>query len=216
VSTGIGSPSVTRAHFVNLWERLSDTFKAHETVEAYGLMNEPHGVIDDWHQISSEVVTHLRNNRHDDKPILVAGKMYSSAHSWALDNGDRAWIAPTENVIYEAHCYFDTTNSGEYLQSFAQEQAFDQRIEFRGAERLAPFVDWCRKNQARGMIGEFGIPNNDGEWLRVLDRFLEAVDAAGFASCYWAAGEWWGNYPLSIQPRLDYRQSAPPMERLLR
>lgn len=212
----VGSAAVTRAHFVDLWERLSDVFKDNSAVEAYGLMNEPFKVVDDWHAVSLDVVNALRDVKHDNKPILIAGKLFSSAHSWIADNGDRAWIDASRNIIYEAHCYFDSSNSGEYLQTFAQEFGFDQRIEFRGADRLAPFVQWCRDNQVRGCIGEYAIPNDEPEWIPVLDRFLAALDRAGMTSCYWAAGEWWGNYRLSVQPRLDFRQAPPPLERLIR
>jgi endoglucanase len=213
---GIGSTSVTRAHFVDLWEKLSDVFKDNAAVEAYGLMNEPFKVVDDWHAVSLAVVDALRDGKHDNKPILVAGKLFSSAHTWAADNGAHAWIDASKNVIYEAHCYFDASNSGQYRQTFTQEFGFDQRIEHRGADRLAPFVEWCRDNQVRGCIGEFAVPNDEAGWLPVLDRFLEALDQAGMTSCYWAAGEWWGNDRLSIQPRLDFRQAPPPLDRLIR
>lgn len=213
---GIGSPALTADHFVNLWSRLSDVFGSESTVDAYGLMNEPHRVNDDWHSLSQKAVDAIRN-KGDHKTILVSGRRFASAHTWPLDNGDRPWIAdPIGNHVYEAHCYFDSSNSGVYNQSFQQEYSFDQRIEYRGVERIATFVNWCQENHVRGFVGEFGIPQNDPGWLAVLDRFLEAIDRAGMPSCYWAAGEWWGGYPLSIQPRLDFRQSVPALDHLLR
>jgi len=211
---GIGASDVTTAHFADLWSKLSEIFASDPTVEAYGLMNEPIDVVDDWHAISKSTVQAIRA-RKDDKLILIGGKKYSSAHTWAIDNGERTWI-DDGNVVYEAHCYFDASNSGEYKQSFEQEYGFDQRIAFRGPDRLAPFVKWCRANGARGFIGEFGVPHNDERWLTVLDRFLEALDREGIASCYWAAGEWWGDYPLSIQPQMDFRKSVPPFDHLIR
>ena len=29
---------------------------------------------------------------------------------------------------------------------------------------------------------------------------------------YWAAGEWWGNYPLSIQPTRNFTKDSPLIE----
>jgi uncharacterized protein (TIGR03437 family) len=40
--------------------------------------------------------------------------------------------------------------------------------------------------------------------MTVLDNFLTSLDSAGFDGTYWAAGEWWGTYPLSVQPDDDF------------
>lgn len=81
---------------------------------------------------------------------------------------------------------------------------------------MKPFARWCQKNRVAGSPGEFGIPAGDERWLKVLARFLRALDDAGMDSCYWAAGERWGDYPLSIQPRRDFQQAAPQLRLLKR
>lgn len=65
------------------------------------------------------------------------------------------------------------------------------------------------------MIGEFGVPA-DPSWQRLLGPFLDALDQAGMECCWWAAGEWWGNYKLSLQPRDDFRRPAAQLPALLR
>ena len=47
---------------------------------------------------------------------------------------------------------------------------------------------------------EFGIPNNDSRWLTVMDNFLQYLNENNIGGCYWAAGRWWKDYPLSIEP----------------
>jgi endoglucanase len=62
-----------------------------------------------------------------------------------------------------------------------------------------------------GFLGEYGVPDTDSRWLPILDDLLTALDDAGFHGTYWAAGEWWGGYPLSVQPRGDFNADRPQM-----
>ncbi len=70
-----------------------------------------------------------------------------------------------------------------------------------GADRLKPFLDWLTLHNARGFLGEYGVPDNDPHWLVVLDNFLDTLDAAGIGGTCWATGPWWGDYALSVEPR---------------
>ena len=45
------------------------------------------------------------------------------------------------------------------------------------------------------------MPDDDPRWLEVLDHFLAAMKAERIGGTYWAAGGWWGKYPLSVEPR---------------
>jgi endoglucanase len=202
---------VPRKQFADLWRRLSKAFRDEPAVWAYGLMNEPHDMgKSDWKAISQAAVDAIRGGK-DDHPVLVCGDGWSSAHSFAKANG-RAWIKdPANKTLYEAHCYFDHDNSGRYAKSYAAERALDANLARRPAERLGAFVRWCRENKVRGFIGEFGAPGSDG-WLVLLRSFVKALDGAGMEGCYWAAGEWWGAYPLSLQPRGGFRKHAPQFQ----
>jgi endoglucanase len=204
--------AVSRQHFADLWRRLSQVFREDPTVHAYGLMNEPHDMgTSDWHAISQAAVDAIRGEK-DLKLILVAGDGWSNAHRFTEVNGAQAWINDaTGQVAYEAHCYLDHDNSGKYDLDYDEELTRDASLEERGEARLGPFVQWCQKNRVRGFLGEYGIPGGDERWQKVLARFLRALDSAGMASCYWAAGERWGNYPLSIQPRRNFQKAAPQL-----
>lgn len=211
-----GTVPVTRAHFADLWGRLSAAIGGDSAVHAYGLMNEPHDMGDsDWKAISQAAVNAIRA-RGDKKPILVAGDSWSNSERFAQVNGAKAWIKdPANQTIYEAHCYFDHDFSGRYAQSFDAEIAADPRLKTRGLRRIQPFLDWCVANKARGFIGEFGVPNTDPRWLELLPPFLGALETAGVDACWWAAGEWWGQYPLSIQPQADFSRPAPQLKALV-
>jgi endoglucanase len=212
-----GPAAVTRRHFADLWQRLSRAFHDESAVYAYGLMNEPHDMgSSDWKAISQAAVDAIRGEK-DRKLILVAGDHWSNSHRFAEFNGEQAWIKdPVNHVAYEAHCYFDHDFSGRYELSYDKELARDPKLEDRSEDRLKPFVRWCQSNRVRGFLGEYGVPGNDERWQKMLARFVRALDDAGMDSCYWAAGEWWGDYPLSIQPRRDFEQAAPQLRILKR
>jgi endoglucanase len=212
-----GTAPVTRGHFADLWRRLSRDFRDEPAVYAYGLMNEPRDMgSSDWAGISQAAVDAVRGEG-DRKRILVAGDGWSNAERFGEVNGPRAWVEDAAGeVLYEAHCYFDHDHSGRYEFDYGAELAADARLEQRGADRLRPFLRWCAANRVRGLVGEFGVPGNDPRWQVVLARFLEALDRAGMEGCYWAAGEWWGAYALSIQPDPESQSSAPHLEALCR
>jgi endoglucanase len=209
--------TVNRGHFADLWRRLAQAFRGETAVYAYGLMNEPHDMgRSDWKAISQAAVDAIRAEK-DNRLILVAGDSWSNASRFAEVNGKRAWIKdPVNRIAYEAHCYFDHDHSGRYELDYDTELARDANLQQRGQDRLQPFVRWCRANRVSGFLGEFGIPGGEARWQAVLARFLEALDHAGMESCYWAAGDWWGAYPLAIQPRRDFQQPAPQLRLLER
>lgn len=208
-----GVVKVPRSALADLWVKLSDEFQSEPAVYAYGLMNEPHDMgAADWKAISQDALTAIRNNG-DDKLVMVAGDRWSSAAHWPEIHGPASWIEdPAGNFAYEAHVYFDHDLSGVYNRSYQDELAADPNLSSIGPRRLQPFVDWCRANNVRGFIGEYGVPNTDPRWNEALDNFLAAVDAAGFDGTYWAGGQWWGDYELSLEPLDDFTRDRPQMK----
>jgi len=210
----VGAPTmdglgITQEHLSDLWCKLSDRLRGHPAIEAFAIMNEPHDMgRASWRKTSQHVVDALR--LHGNRTTLwVSGDGWSNASSWQRNNGPRPWIVdPLDNVVYEAHCYFDHDFSGTYQLSFAEEQSRDGSVLARGISRVAPFLDWCKRNQVRGVIGECGIPRDEPRWLPVLAALLKGAAARQTPVYYWAAGEWWDDNPLSIQPQ-DGEQAAP-------
>jgi endoglucanase len=212
-----GERPVTRDHFADFWRRFSDVFRDDPTVEAYGLMNEPHDMgRSDWKAISQAAVTAIRAGG-DRKLVLVPGNSYSNSDHFADINGPRAWIRdPAGRLAYEAHCYFDSDYSGTYALSYDAELAKDKDLESRGVRRLRQFAEWCSTNRVPGFLGEFAVPGDDPRWLKLVEHCLEELDRIGMDACWWAAGEWWGPYKLSLQPHDDFRNPAPQMAALRR
>ena len=196
-----GPPVLSRRDLGDLWRRLALVFGKQPAVVGYGLMNEPHDLpVGRWREISNYVVQQIRLVDRKTS-VIVAGDCWSNAERFAQINGPKAWIRdPADNVVYEAHCYFDHDSSGKYHRSFKEELARDPQTIYRGRTRIKPFLDWCQYNKVPGLVGEFGVPTEPG-WLHVLEDFAALLQLRGIPGCYWAAGEFWGSYPLSIQPR---------------
>ncbi len=196
-----GVVKVSAGDFADFWSRLSAEFKNEPAVYAYDLMNEPHDMgTSSWKSISQTALSAIRANG-DTKRIMVPGDNWSGAYSWVLVHGSNGWINdPAGNYMYEAHQYFDSDNSGSYAHTYDQELAANPNLPMVGVTRVTPFLNWCKNNNVSCYLGEYGSPNTDARWNTVLHNFLAALDTAGIPGTFWAAGEWWGTYALSVQP----------------
>ena len=206
---------VSQADFADLWQRLALAFKSHKALHGYGLMNEPHDMgSSDWKLISQSAVDSIRSvDLHT--ALYVGGLDWSKSYTWSQSNGPQAWIHdPSGNVVYEAHCYFDADGSGRYQTPFHDELRADPKLLDRGVARLEDFSIWCARNGVRGFLGEYGVPRDEPRWHEVFSRFLARVDELGMESACWAAGEWWGDYPLSVQPGHAFVTDSPLLLRL--
>jgi aryl-phospho-beta-D-glucosidase BglC (GH1 family) len=192
----IGTEAVPNAAFADFWQRVALHYRDETAIWAYGLMNEPHDTGGRWPAAAQAGVSAIRtvDMTHT---ILVPGDGWSGAWRWDEHNAD-LWVTdPADKLLYEAHQYFDRNGSGAYAGGYDGEGAYPAI----GVDRLRPFTDWLRARNARGFIGEYGVPDSDPRWLVVLDQFLTAMDAAGLSGTYWAGGPWWGDYHLAVEPR---------------
>jgi len=160
-------------------------------------MNEPHdmGGAGVWMAAAQAAVDAIRATGATDN-IVVAGDGWSSAGMWQLVNGNLAINDALNKIVYEAHIYFDHDNSGTYRGTYDQEGADPDT----GVRRLQVFQDWLAAHDAKGFIGEFGVPGDDPRWLTALGNLVDAMHKDGIDGTAWAAGPWWGNYPLSLEP----------------
>jgi endoglucanase len=189
------------AAFANAWEQIAGTFGGHPALFGYELMNEPHDLPegpDAWAYLAQAAADGVR--RGDSSGwLVVPGYSWQTARFWADNNATLNVSDPRGHVLYAAHQYFDANYTGTYGSSYDADGAYPDI----GVDRLRPFQDWLQQRGARGVITEYGVPDNDPRWLTVLDRFLGAIaaDPSLLGGTYWAAGPWWGSYPLSVEPR---------------
>jgi endoglucanase len=199
-----GKPLVRRDHLADLWLRLARQFRDHSGVLAYGIMNEPHDMgSSSWKEISQVVVDAVRSVDMQTW-VCVAGDGWSHADRFEEINGPRAWIRdPSRRTAYEAHCYFDFDRSGRYRLSYDDELHLDKDLVKRGHTRIASFIQWLDRNDAHGIVGEVGVPIGDHRWITLMTELSRNAQRHGIPLVVWAAGEWWNDYPLSIQPLIE-------------
>jgi endoglucanase len=189
------------AILADVWTKLATEFRGHPGLWGYELMNEPHDLPegpDAWAYLAQQATDAVR--RADQSAwVLVPGYGWQTARYWPGNNASLNVTDPAGRMLYSAHQYFDADYTGFYATGYDAGQTTPNI----GVDRVRPFLDWLEARNARGILTEYGIPDSDPRWLTVLENFLAALDAnpriAG--GTYWAAGPWWGSYPLSIEPR---------------
>lgn len=194
----IGTSEVTVEHIKGFWTKLATVFKDEKNIWGYGIMNEPHDMLNKnhWFSIAQEIINGIRTVDKS-TTIVVGGDCWSSAEKWIAQSDNlKKLVDPSGKLIFEAHIYFDKDASGQYRNSYDKENTTSNT----GIERANPFVNWLKKNKLRGFIGEYGIPDNDPRWLITLDKLLSYLKDNEINGTYWAAGPWWGNNFMTIEP----------------
>lgn len=192
----ISSAQVPVSSYVDFWERFAQHYKNDTAIWAYGLMNEPHDMSGTWIGTVQTVINAIRAIDTEHR-LLVPGDHWSSAHTWASSNdGMKNITDPADNMLFEAHQYFDYSNQGIYVNSYDADGTYPEI----GADRVQVFIDWLTTNNKKGFLGEYGVPGNDPRWNTVLENFLRRLQANCIGGTYWAGGPWWGSYPLSVEP----------------
>jgi endoglucanase len=195
----------------DFWSKLATELKGYtKSVYGYGLINEPFNMLESapWVKIAQASILEIR--KVDTKtPIIVGGNHWSSAYRWLELSDELKYLYdPSNNLIFEAHIYFDEDGSGVYKRSYDEEKAH----EYIGVQRLSPFITWLKKNNLRGFVGEYGIPANDERWLTCLDHMLAYMQEQGVNGTYWAAGARWNKYILGVQPQNNYSEDMPQIK----
>ncbi|WP_156680810.1 cellulase family glycosylhydrolase [Sphingomonas profundi] len=192
----LGSADLPNSQFADFWQKLASAIKDIPSVTGYDLMNEPHdlGGHDVWPAAAQAAVDAIRTV--DTKTaIYVEGSGWASTRNWSSNNDKLDIKDPSNNIVYEAHLYFDKYGAGIYQGSYDAEGAKPDMAD----AMLADFVNWLDAKGAKGFIGEIAVPDNDPRWLTVLDNAYKAMEKNDLDSTYWGAGPWWGNYPMALR-----------------
>ena len=191
----IGSNEVPIGSFADAWRRIAQKVASHPAVYGYGLMNEPHTTNGKWPAAALAASKSIRTI--DAKNwVVIAGDRWSSAFHWPSYNTQLVndpWMRDrNNNLMFEAHLYFDKDYSGYYTN---RNEVYDPMI---GVVRAKPFVEWLSKYRLRGFIGEHGAPDFSPSAVTAMDNLLKYLGQNCIPSTYWAGGPWWGDYALSL------------------
>ena len=199
----VGSKQVPHAAFADFWRRVAEQFKDNPRV-MFGLVNEPHTMkTETWVESANAAIAAIRATGARNV-VSVPGNAWTGAWSWDSNYyGTPNSVAmkqirdPGKNLLIEVHQYFDKDNSGTSPVCEGP----------GGAERLQRFTAWLREHKHKGLLGELGGGANascEASIKAALDHLHANADVwAGWL--WWAAGPWWGDYFLSIEPGPDGR-----------
>ena len=170
-------------------------------------MNEPKGVdldgLREGYQMTIDAIREVDKRA----AIVVEGKNYSGAGGWPNNAAGLENLTDPigNNIVYEAHCYFDSNNSGTYQNSY------DVEIKDFNVykTRLDPFTSWLKEHGKRGMLGEFGVPYNGAEhsderYMVLIDSVFSYLKQHQLTSTIWCAGFFYEDNHLSVSPGKDY------------
>jgi endoglucanase len=205
---GIDIPADALANF---WGRLARLYGPNPAV-VFGLMNEPNSMPTEvWLDDANAAIAAIRATGASNL-VLVPGNAWTGARQW-----DDSWygtpnsvamlgvVDPADHFAFDVHLYFDIDASGSYAAPAYDGATSPCESTFVGSLRLALFTEWLEATGNRAFLGEFGAPN-EPTCLAAMDDMLKTVDAnrdVFLGWTYWAAGPWWGDYLLSVQPNDD-------------
>lgn len=214
----IGEGEYTIDRFAKMWGAIANEFKDYKNIWGYDLQNEPKVNAQTLVEAYQAAIDEIR--KVDTKAqIIVEGTNWASAYEWIYgDHADKnypgystevewsykensPWLLaglkdPQNKIVFQAHGYFDKDNSGTYKNGYTE-------VDYR--KRFLPFLEWCRTNNVKGLIGEFGVPYNghssgDPRYMDILDGALQLFREYGMNATYWCAGAMYESNSLTCQP----------------
>ena len=187
-----GTPNYSNLQ--NVWQQLAAHFNGNPAVYGYDLMNEPVCDIATWNGACQAAINGVRTSDQG-HAVFVEGVNWSHAEGWAKTNATLNVTDPSNNIIYSAHSYFSKSGNDTF-------GSYDSEHEYpnAGVDHIGQFANWLRLKNARGHIGEFGVPNTvaspDYRWNLLLDKFYSYLNANGIMGTQWGTFNFTDAYTL--------------------
>lgn len=191
--TRVGDSGVPVSAMQDFWVRMVEHINADpaaaKAVGGWDLTNEPHTMNGTWPKIATAVHAAIRNTG-DDHTIVIEGDQ------WARDfSGLEELARKDKNIAFEAHTYWDNGSGGYANESYPG----DPNV---GVNHIRPFVEWLKANNARGFVGEWGVPTDSTAWAPAVSNFIDYLEDNRMGNMVWAGGRaWQPGYKLNVQPR---------------
>ncbi|KAG9004813.1 hypothetical protein FRB94_002062 [Tulasnella sp. JGI-2019a] len=182
--------------FSGWWAKLARQFSSNKHV-VFDIQNEPWGIdASVVFTFMQAAVNSIRGTGATSQMILVEGTSWTGAWSWTSSGNAAAFTGlkdPYNNIAIEMHQYLDSDGSGTNATCVSSTI---------GAERIADATAWLKANNFKGLLGEIGGGNNSVciEAISGTMKYMQQAGSPWLGALWWAAGPWWGDYFMSIEP----------------
>lgn len=211
-----GESVVSREMYADVWKKLATVFSQYSNIWGYDLMNEPKSIDINILKNNYQACIDAIRTVDTKAAIVVEGKNYASAQNWPTQSDALKDLTDPigNNIIYQAHTYFDKDNSGTYKNGYDTEVGTNTDVY---KQRLDPFVNWLETNGKKGMLGEFGVPyigseNSDERYMDLIDNVFKYLKEKQLTATYWTGGSFYEAYQLTIQPDKEWCKEKSTMK----
>lgn len=196
----VGTVDVPNDVFADLWTRLALKYASNPKV-MFGLVNEPHDMPTEQWLAAANAATAAIRAAGATNVISVPGNAWTGAMHWTSNwygtpNSTvmLKYVDPKNNSIFEVHNYLDSDAGG------GGTECVNATV---GSDRMKNVVAWARTNGKKLMLGEFGAPNTATCKAAITDllTYIQNNSDVVVGWAWWAAGPWWGDYQLTIEPK---------------
>ncbi|MBS2001135.1 MAG: cellulase family glycosylhydrolase [Cyanobacteria bacterium SZAS LIN-5] len=190
--TVVGSPGLPISAMQDFWSKMvrhvDADASASRAIAGWDLTNEPFNTNGLWPETATAVDQAIRATG-DNHTVVVEGDQ------WARNFSGLEGLAKLDkNVAFEAHSYWDD-GSGAYSNPNPPDNVNV------GVDNIRPFVEWLKQNDARGFVGEWGVPTDNPAWAPAVTNFIHYLNQNGMGNMVWAGGPGWqSDYTLSVEP----------------
>ncbi|MFN8550407.1 MAG: cellulase family glycosylhydrolase [Candidatus Obscuribacterales bacterium] len=190
--TVVGSPGLPISAMQDFWSKMvrhvDADASASRAIAGWDLTNEPFNTNGLWPETATAVDQAIRATG-DNHTVVVEGDQ------WARNFSGLEGLAKLDkNVAFEAHSYWDD-GSGGYSNPNPPDNVNV------GVDNIRPFVEWLKQNDAKGFVGEWGVPTDNPAWAPAVTNFIHYLNQNGLGNMVWAGGPGWqSDYRLSVEP----------------
>jgi endoglucanase len=176
--TLIGTAGVSIDAFADFSYKVAKAFAGDDAIYALSLMNEPHDSNGMWKQTAQAGLDAIRRADRE-RLVLAPGDQWSGAWSWPEYNDDFLLNDASDNIMYEAHQYFDIDHSGTYKEGHTLVDASPER----GVEWVRPFAQTAPRerdhNRVRRSKRRPAVARTDAATARLFGAGEHPLDLLG-------------------------------------